>query len=81
MPAARKPMPHSGKPYAWLDETELLALTGYEVVNKQVHALEQMGIPSIKRPDGFPIVYRSDLTNIKHSRSLTSGFEIDTERL
>ena len=45
----------------WLDETELITLTGFIQRRRQVKALVELGVAFRTRPaDGFPLVQRSE---------------------
>ena len=49
----------------WLDDDELVTLTGYKQRAKQKAALARLGVRFRSRPaDGFPLVERSQFENL-----------------
>ena len=62
----------------WLPPEEVIGLTGYKHHQKQVEALNQMGINHTVRPDGAPVIFVNDLTNEKRtSGTYRTSFVID----
>jgi len=62
----------------WLPPEEVIGLTGYKHHQKQVEALNQMGINHTVRPDGAPVIFVNDLTNEKRtSGTYKTSFVID----
>lgn len=49
----------------WLTPEEMIDLTGYRQYQKQLQALNQMGIDYKRRPDGSLVVMADDLLGTK----------------
>lgn len=47
----------------WLDEDEIMQLTGYRRRQKQYHELARQGVEFRARADGFPLVKRAQFEN------------------
>lgn len=54
----------------WLDEKEIVQLTGYRRRQKQYHELARQGVEFRARADGFPLVKRAQFENFTAPKKL-----------